>query len=171
MTIDEYKQMLRKSLRPRAICFLVRGSEILLGRKKEGFGKGNWVGVGGKIEEWETIEQGIIRKLKEEVGIEAPNLKKIAVINFYFPHVSDESWNQRVHAFVADSWNGEPTESEEIFPQWFHKDAIPFNSMWDDAQYWLLQALGGNELSAEFVFNDQLKVLDRSIITGLWSIR
>lgn len=171
MTIDEYKQTLRKPLRPRAICFLVRGDEILLGRKKEGFGKGNWVGAGGKIEEGETIEEGIVRELREEIGIEAANLKKIAVLNFYFPHVGDESWNQRVHAFVADSWSGEPTESEEIFPQWFHKDAIPFDGMWDDARYWLRDALNSKEISADFLIDDQLKVIDKEITEGLWDVR
>lgn len=171
MTIDEYKQILRKPLRPRAICFLVRGDQILLGKKKEGFGKGNWVGVGGKIEEGETIEEGIARELREEISIAVMNLKKIAVLNFYFPHVSDESWNQRVHAFVADSWSGEPIESGEIFPQWFHRDAIPFEGMWDDARYWLREALDGRELSADFLIDNQLKVTDKSITEGLWNIR
>lgn len=171
MTIDEYKQTVVKSLRPRAICFLVRGDQILLGKKKEGFGKGNWVGVGGKIEEGETVEQGIVRELQEEIGIEATDLKKIAVLNFYFPHVADESWNQRVYAFTAGSWNGEPTESEEIFPQWFHRDAIPFDGMWDDARYWLYEALDGKEISADFLIDDRLKVIDKSITEGLRDIR
>ena len=171
MTISEYKETLQKPLRPRAICFLVRGDEILLGRKKEGFGKGNWVGVGGKIEEGETIEQGIIRELKEEIGVDATNLKKIAVLNFYFPHVKDEGWNQRVHAFIADSWSGEPVESDEIYPQWFRRDAIPFGDMWDDARYWLQEAIAGKEISADFVIDDQLKVVDKEINDGLWNIR
>lgn len=171
MTIGEYKLTLRKPLRPRAICFLMRGDEILLGRKKEGFGKGNWVGVGGKVEEGETIEQGVVRELQEEIGVKATNLEKIAVLNFYFPYVDDESWNQRVHAFISNSWEGEPKETEEISPQWFNKNEIPLNGMWDDARHWLHDALDGKRLSAEFIINDQLKVADKSIIEGLWDVR
>ena len=86
---------------------------------------------------------------------------------FYFPHIDDESWNQRVHAFTADSWSGEPVETQEILPQWFDRDAIPFDDMWDDARYWLFHALGGREFSADFLFDDQLKVIDKSIREGL----
>lgn len=163
MTIDEYKQTLCNLLRPRAICFLMRGNEVLLGKKKEGFGKGNWVGIGGKIESGETIEQGLVRELQEEIGVVPMNFKKIAVIDFYFPHVPDESWNQQVHAFSADSWEGEPVETEEILPRWFSRDALPFEGMWADAQHWLPAALGGRELSADFLFDDTFKILDKSV--------
>ncbi len=163
MTIDEYKQTLHNPLRPRAICFLLREGEVLLGKKKEGFGEGKWVGIGGKVESGETIEQGLTRELQEEIGIVPTNLKKIAVIDFYFPHVSDESWNQQVHAFVADSWEGEPKETEEILPQWFNKDDLPFERMWADAQHWLPVALNGQEISADFLYDDTFKILDKSV--------
>lgn len=163
MTIDDYKQTLHNPLCPRAICFLVRGGEVLLGKKKEGFGKGNWVGIGGKIESGETIEQGLARELQEEIGVMSTNFKKIAVIDFYFPHRSDESWNQQVHAFTANSWEGKPKETNEILPQWFSKDALPFDSMWADARHWLPVALSGRDLSADFLFDDTFEILDKSI--------
>jgi len=163
MTIDDYKQTLRKPLRPRAICFLTREGEVLLGKKKEGFGKGNWVGIGGKIEPGETIEQGVIRELQEEIGVVVSNPRKIAVLDFYFPHVGDESWNQQVHAYIADSWSGEIRETKEILPKWFSKDDLPFDAMWADARHWLPAALGGAEISADFLFDGMLGILDSSI--------
>ena len=39
------------------LCFLLRKDEILLAKKKYGFGVGKWNGVGGKVEKGETIEE------------------------------------------------------------------------------------------------------------------
>lgn len=44
-----------------SLVFLRSETEILLGLKKRGFGKGKWNGFGGKIEPGETIMQGAIR--------------------------------------------------------------------------------------------------------------
>lgn len=43
------------------LAFLRRESEILLGYKKRGFGKGKWNGFGGKVDPGETIEHAAIR--------------------------------------------------------------------------------------------------------------
>lgn len=32
-----------------------------------------------------------------------------------------------VHIFRAKEYVGEPTESEEMIPKWFHRDEIPFS--------------------------------------------
>ncbi|MEM4548010.1 MAG: NUDIX domain-containing protein, partial [Thermofilaceae archaeon] len=39
------------------LCFLLRDGEVLLIRKKKGFGAGKLVGVGGRIEPGETPEE------------------------------------------------------------------------------------------------------------------
>jgi 8-oxo-dGTP diphosphatase len=54
------------------ICLLVEGNpaqKILLGLKKKGFGKGKIVGFGGKIEPTETVEQAVVRELREETSM------------------------------------------------------------------------------------------------------
>ena len=50
MNLQKYKASLQKSLRPRTLCFLLKKNHVLLGLKKKGFGKGNWLGIGGKVE-------------------------------------------------------------------------------------------------------------------------
>ncbi len=162
METTTYTSNLKKSMQPRTICFLLKKDSILLGMKKEGFGKGKWVGVGGKVENNESIEAAAIREVHEEIycNIDIEQLRKVAVVNFYFPHVADESWNQRVHVFTTEKWVGEPKESPEIKPQWFLKKDIPFYSMWDDAKFWLPEVLNGGELTADFIFDESLRVID-----------
>jgi 8-oxo-dGTP pyrophosphatase MutT (NUDIX family) len=105
-----------KLLRPRTVTFLLRGTEVLLGLKKQGFGKHYLLGIGGKVENGETIEEAAKREVVEEISVLLPEIQKVGVLNFYFPHIADGSWNQQVHVYSATKWEGEPQESEEIKP-------------------------------------------------------
>lgn len=153
-----------KLLRPRTLTFLLRDAEILLGLKKRGFGKGYMLGIGGKVENGETIEEAAKREVMEEIHVTLLELCQVGVIDFSFPHIEDGSWDQRVHVFTATSWVGEPQESEEIEPAWFQQQAIPYDRMWDDARYWLPHILAGQKREAAFVFNHELKVVRSTIV-------
>src|SRR5689334_1601018 len=152
-----------KQLRPRTVTFLLRETEVLLGLKKKGFGKHYLLGIGGKVENGETIEEAAKREVAEEIHVLLPELRKMGVLNFYFPHIADESWDQQIHVFTARRWEGEPQESEEIRPYWFELENIPYEKMWDDARYWLPHILAGQNIQGEFVYNQDLKVAHSTI--------
>lgn len=163
MTISEYKKNLRGQLRQHTVCFLTDGDKVLLGLKKRGFGSGKYLGIGGKVEEHETAEQAARREVLEEIAVQVEGLKSVATLNFYFLHVPDASWDQRVFVFLSNVWKGEPAETEEIRPVWFTKQNLPFDSMWDDAKYWLPTVLDGKNLEADFLYDDTLRVVDRLV--------
>ncbi len=160
MTLQEYKVLFTSPLKPRTVTFLLKEDKVLLGFKKSGFGIGNYIGIGGKVEEGETIEEAAIREVSEEIDVTISELTSKGIVNFYFPK---ESWNQEVHIFVVTTWQGEPKESEEINPKWFTIDELPFDKMWNDAQYWIPQVLKGEQVTKDFLFNDELLVVDSSI--------
>lgn len=163
MHLNEYKKNLKKSLRPRTLTFFVKDNKIMLGYKKRGFGKGNFLGIGGKVEPGESIEVAARREILEEVEVTAKSLQQKATLNFYFPHIEDESWNQQVHAFILREWEGEPQETEEIRPQWFELSQIPYSKMWNDAHFWLPLILEGKVVAADFLFDENLKVIASNI--------
>jgi 8-oxo-dGTP pyrophosphatase MutT (NUDIX family) len=132
------------------LCLLVKEGSVCLAMKKRGFGEGKWNGVGGKVGEGETIEAAALREMREEIGVGAEELTKVALIDFYFEE--EPSWDQRMHVFLIRSWEGEPTESEEMRPQWFAFDEIPYKEMWIDDEYWMPMVLEGKKLKAEFRF-------------------
>jgi 8-oxo-dGTP diphosphatase len=139
------------------LCVLVRREpvrEVLLGLKKRGFGVGKYVGFGGKVEPGEATVQAAIRELQEEAGITAvsANLRQVGHLTFLFPARS--AWNQVVHVFLVDRWDGEPAESAEMQPRWFVCDALPFAQMWQDAAHWLPRILDGQSIRARFTFLD-----------------
>lgn len=136
------------------LCFLVRGNKVLLAMKKRGFGVGKWNGVGGKVSENEEIKDATVREAEEEIGvsINPADLKSCGSIKFSFEGNSD--WNQKVHIFITEKWEGEPAESEEMRPQWHEYGKLPFEEMWLDDPHWLPKVLAGKKIEGEFLFNN-----------------
>ena len=50
--------------------------------------------------------------------------------------------------------DGEPTESEEMRPQWYKHHELPYETMWPDDIHWLPLALAGKRIEGEFHFTD-----------------
>ena len=142
-------------LREATLCFLVEGDppeRILLGRKKVGFGKGKYGGVGGKLDAGETAAHAAARELEEETGIVVAqdDLSPAARLTFLFPHRPE--WSQVVHVYVARRWAGGARPSREIDPVWVPVGRIPYAQMWDDCRHWLPRVLDGRWTHGRFVF-------------------
>ena len=139
------------------LCCIHDDSRLLLGMKKRGFGAGRWNGFGGKMHEGETIEQAARRETKEEAGIEVENLNQRGVLTFVSENNPEEL---EVHIFSSNNFKGEPVETEEMRPQWFLFDKIPYDSMWADDPLWLPLLLGGKKFEGKFLFDsDGKKIL------------
>jgi 8-oxo-dGTP pyrophosphatase MutT (NUDIX family) len=136
-------------MRNSTLCFLIREGEICLAMKKRGFGEGKWNGVGGKVEEGESIENTALRELEEEVGVksEARHLRKVGDISFFF--LDNPEWDQKTHVYVVREWEGDPKESEEMAPKWYRHHKIPYDTMWIDDIYWLPKVLEGRKIKEE----------------------
>lgn len=132
------------------LCMVIKNNKILLGMKKRGFGVGRWNGFGGKIEEGETIEQGAHRELEEEIGIKALDMQKVGILDFSF---ENDSKILEVHIFKITDFIGEPVESEEMKPDWFSFENIPFEQMWSDDKYWFPYLLNNKLFKGTFLFD------------------
>ena len=143
----------RTPLRQVSLCLLLREGEILLARKKRGFGVGKWNGAGGKPEPGEPIERTAIRETEEEFGVTPRDLRRVATLDFFFPQTPEYAgWDQQVCVFMGEAWDGEPTESEEMAPRWFPLDALPLAAMWPDDVHWLPLVLAGKKVCAHFLY-------------------
>ena len=132
------------------LCVPIKENKVLLGMKKRGFGVGRWNGFGGKLDEGETIEQGLMRELYEEVGIQDGVLEKMGILEFSFEN--DEKILE-VPIFKLTDFTGVPRETEEMRPEWFSFDEIPFSQMWPDDQYWFPLFLENKLFEGEFLFD------------------
>jgi 8-oxo-dGTP pyrophosphatase MutT (NUDIX family) len=129
---------------------------ILLGMKKRGFGAGKWNGFGGKVEKGETIEEAARRETREEARIELGKLEKRGVNEFVFAGSPDIL---QVHVFCAGDFSGVPKETEEMRPQWFDADALPYENMWADDPLWMPLFLSGKSFSGHYFFLNEKTVL------------
>eukprot|EP00667_Euglena_gracilis_P021108 EG_transcript_23025 len=127
------------------------GREMLLGRKKRGFGAGRWNGFGGKVEGLETIAEGAQRELREEACVEALDLAERGVLLF---HIESLPELLEVHVFAATQFRGVPAETEEMEPRWVPEHAIPFSEMWADDVLWFPLFLQGHCFVGRFAFRD-----------------
>ena len=133
-----------------SLCVVCKKKKVLLGMKKRGFGEGRWNGFGGKVEDGESVESGAKRELKEEIGIEAKEMSKSGILEFYFENEKDFL---EVHVFKVKRFVGDPTETEEMNPRWFDFEEIPYSQMWPDDKYWLPLLLENKLFKGSFLFD------------------
>lgn len=143
------------------LCMIHNDTHILLGRKKRGFGVGYWNGFGGHVEEGETIEDAARREIQEEAGIIAGALQKHGVLNFIVDSILPETLE--VHVFSGRDFEGEPQETDEMEPRWYHRDEIPYHKMWADDCYWLPLLLQGKNFVGKFYFKDINTLINHEI--------
>ncbi len=144
------------------LLFLVRDGEILLADKKRGFGKDLINGIGGKIEQGETIEQALLRETNEEIAVTPMRYRKVAEHNFRQDEGKDP-WRMYVHVYLCDEWQGKPSETDEMRPRWYKLEDIPYAEMWADDEFWLPQVLAGKKVYGEFSFNEQNQLLKHNV--------
>jgi hypothetical protein len=56
-----------------------------------------------------------------------------------------------------------PTESEEMRPQWWDFDQVPFDSMWADDPLWFPLLLAGKSFVGTIVFKDKTVIASHHI--------
>lgn len=141
------------------LSIICQPDRILLGMKKRGFGAGKWNGFGGKVEPGETIARAAERELLEECGIRA-DMEMVGILEL---ETEGEPTIVRMHIFRADSWEGEPRESEEMRPRWFSLGEIPFKEMWPDDPHWMPLFLEGRKFRGRFRFDEQDRLLEKEL--------
>lgn len=153
---------------PVTLCFLLRdvpagGTEVLLGHKKTGFGTGKIVGLGGHVEPGESRAEAACREVQEEAGVTVfeRDLRHAGVVEFVFPARPD--WNMHTTLFTTRRWQGEPSESQEIAPQWFDTLSLPVERMWQDADHWLPPVLEGGTVDIVVTLNDDNETVASSV--------
>lgn len=143
------------------LCLAIKNQEVLLGMKKRGFGAGRWNGFGGKLEPGETIVAGARREMLEECGVTIERMEEVGMHEFEFAANPGEILE--VHVFRVDNFSGEPRETEEMRPQWFSFEAIPYDDMWPDDRLWIPLFLAGKRFETRFLFGEGDRVLEQTI--------
>ena len=141
------------------MLYIIQNERVLLILKKRGLGSGLFNGVGGKVERGETIEEAVIRECIEEVGVKPLNLKWMGLLEFY----NNNELYGYVHVYTANSYEGEPRETDEAKPIWFRFDEIPYDKMWGDDIFWLPHVLNGKKIYGRFWFVNWKEIIRKEV--------
>jgi len=151
-----------KPTRVMTICFLLRTVDgkdyVCLPEKKRGLGVGKVNGYGGKLQQGETNEECMIRETKEESTVDV-------LSSFYHGEMLvDEPARLNIcHVFSTADWSGEPSETEEMKPNWFLINKVPFERMWETDSYYLPFVLKGHKIKAFFRYDDKDALVEKTV--------
>jgi 8-oxo-dGTP diphosphatase len=141
------------------VCFIVKDGKVLLLKKSEGlFGQGKWNAPGGKVLSGEDPEHSAVREVLEETQLKVKHLEHVATVYFYkFDRRDIPDWT--VSVFLSRVFEGTPIGGREGILEWFNVNALPFEEMWEDDQYWVKLALEGRRFEGWFYYTGEFKKL------------
>lgn len=112
--------------------YVMKDNKILMlyrNKKINDVHEGKWSGLGGKIEEGESPEEGIIREIYEESGLRVNTPKLRAILTF--PNFkNEETWH--VFLYYIDKFDGSIKENcLEGDLEWISIDKVNTLNMWE----------------------------------------
>ena len=139
------------------LLLIKKNKKILLGLKKRGFAKGTYNGIGGKQENGETVEQAMIRETQEEIGVTPIVYNFVGKITFDMWY-KGEKQIMVMHIYTCTEYQGQITETEEMKPEWFDENNVPFDKMLPDDLQWFPLMLAGKKFIGNAVFNENMEM-------------
>ncbi|HEX3095869.1 MAG TPA: NUDIX domain-containing protein [Patescibacteria group bacterium] len=106
---------------------LEKDGKVLLGKRLNSAGAGDWGFPGGHVELGETFKATITRELLEEIGLTVKNLDFLGIVNQ--PHQESGKHYLQI-VFSSKDFEGELTNLEPEFCEewkWFDLNALPEN--------------------------------------------
>ena len=147
-----------KPKRIMTLCILRKVDDLLMGLKKLRLGAGNYNGFGGKLDPGETLEECIIREVKEESGLDLLEFEKRGVMSFELDQYINE-----VHIYEGLSWSGEPIETDEMTPIWLKIHELPYDKMWISDKIWHPHFFNREQFEGWLIFDENHRILDYKI--------
>ena len=164
MNLSSIQRNISSQVTKTTLCFLVSNTNVLLALKKRGFGEGKWNGTGGKVLNNESIEEAAIRETQEEIGVTPTKMEQVALLTFYFPGNDNPIGEvEEASVFLVTQWEGDPHETEEMKPQWFQKEFLPYKQMWEDDVYWVPLVLDGEKIVGRFLFRKDFTLMKHEV--------
>ena len=111
------------------MIYLKRDDSYLLlfrNKKKNDINEGKWIGVGGRREIGETIDECAIRETKEETGLDVHSLSCCGEVLFV-----DENFKIMMYIYEITDFSGELIECDEGDLKWVPIKDIYNYPMWE----------------------------------------
>jgi NAD+ diphosphatase len=119
MVCDRCQTMVFPRLSPAVIVLVRRGDRMLLARNHR-FPAGRYSIIAGFVEPGETLEEAVVREVREEVGLRVRDLRYFASQSWPFPH-------SLMLGFIAEYAGGEISldDGELADAGWYGPENLP----------------------------------------------
>ncbi len=118
------------------LCYIEKDESYLLlhrVKKENDCNKDKWIGIGGKLMENESPEEGILREAKEETGLTLTEFRYCGLVTF----VSDCWEGEYMHLFHATGFEGALTDCDEGTLEWVRKEDFHRLPQWEGDRIFL----------------------------------
>lgn len=118
------------------LCYITRGDQVLMlhrVKKENDLNRDKWIGIGGKLEENESPEEGLLREALEETGLTLTEYRYCGIVTF----VSDRWEGEYMHLFQAEGFRGVLKECDEGDLQWISRDFLDRLPKWEGDRIFL----------------------------------
>lgn len=125
------------------LCYIEKNNKYLMlhrTKKTNDPNKEKWIGVGGKIEKDESVEECLLREVMEETGLVLTEYQYRAKIYFYSDTYDDEI----MYLYTATEFTGELTECKEGELAWIEKSDVLNLNLWEGDKVFLQKILKGD---------------------------
>lgn len=122
------------------LCYIEKDNKYLMlhrTKKSNDPNKEKWIGVGGKVEKEETIEECLLREVLEETGLLLTKYQFRAKIFFYSDTYDDEI----MYLYTATEFTGDLIECNEGELVWINKSDVLNLNLWEGDRVFLQKLL------------------------------
>lgn len=113
---------------------------LLRNKKQKDVNEGKWIGVGGKLEDGETMLQCMHREIEEETGLNALSLCLRGVV--YFVYEQNEA--EKIYIYTCDQFEGTLKQCNEGTLAWIDEDKVLDLNLWQGDRLFLQKILDQN---------------------------
>jgi 8-oxo-dGTP diphosphatase len=138
------------------LCYIEKDDNVLMlyrNKKEIDINKGKWIGVGGHVEKNETIDECLIREVKEETGLSLLEYKLCGKIIFHIDNIIEECY-----LYKGLSFTGDLIDCSEGELKWIPKNQILDLNLWEGDYLFLNRMYNDNNyFEMELIYiNDKL---------------
>ena len=127
------------------LCYLRKDDSYLMlfrNKKEADINEGKWIGVGGKVKEDESPDEGLLREVYEETGLTLTDYACRGLITF----ITDQGENELMILYEGLAWEGTLTKDcDEGTLAWIPLAEIEALSLWEGDRLFMPALIAGEQ--------------------------
>lgn len=140
------------------LCYIECGGKVLMmyrNKKQNDQNEGKWIGIGGALEEGESPEEGMVREVREETGIELSrgDWRFCGIISFV-SYTDGAAYTEYMFLYSAHCGDTAVTDCNEGTLAWIDAEKLGELPMWQGDRIFLeLMRVRHEFFSLKLIYN------------------